>query len=382
MPYSRQTLPELIQGVQSDIQSRLSGVDPWLPFSDLSILAYVFAGLQYLRFGYLDYISLNAVPVTAQNESLEAWAALKGITRLAAAPVTGSITFSGNPGTVISEFTELVRSDGVAYVIPAGRGGVIGVDGTFTTTATATVGGSNTNLTAGGSVTLFGPIFGVNPTVIVSADFTGGTDQESDDSLRNRMLFSYANPIQGGDLLDYVAWSLLLPQVTRAWSAGPYWFGSGTVTVFFMEDATRVTTNGIPVGSNGASQYEQRLYHATGDQLTLADFLYFKRSATALINVMAPVGVPLNVEVSGIPVDIVIRNNVIEALNSVCLRTASPVGVLKPDRKYGGSVYLSDIEDAFAAVSGVDHFVILEPTNDVVLPNFGEISIPGSVIFV
>jgi uncharacterized phage protein gp47/JayE len=102
---------------------RLAGVDPWLPFGDLSILAHVFAGLSYLRYGYLDYISLNAVPITAIHENLEGWAALKGITRLAAAQTTGTVQFSGNVVTVISEFTELVRGDGVAYTVPLGRVG-------------------------------------------------------------------------------------------------------------------------------------------------------------------------------------------------------------------------------------------------------------------
>jgi uncharacterized phage protein gp47/JayE len=204
------------------------------------------------------------------------------------------------------------------------------LDGTFSTTATATTGGLITNLNAGGSLTLFGPIVGVNPTVIVTEDFTGGTDQESDESLRNRMLFAFSNPIQGGNLTDYVSWSIGLPQITSAWSAGPYWFGSGTVTCFVCEDATRVTQHGVPVGTNGASQFEGRLYHATGDQLVVAAHLYNKRSATALINVMAPIAVPLNIEVLGIYNDAVIQAGVRSALNATCILTATPFGVLNP----------------------------------------------------
>lgn len=382
MPYARETLPQLINSTQADIQSRLSGVDPWLPFSDLQILAYVFAAMSYTRYGYLDYISLNAVPVTAIQENLEAWAALKGITRIAAQPATGTITFSGNVGVVVSEFTEVVRSDGVGYIVPQGHGGTIGMDGTFTTIATAIDGGLNTNLIAGGSLALFGPIAGVNPTVIVTADFTGGTDIEGDDSLRNRMIFAFSHPVQGGNLDDYVSWMLQLPQVTRAWAVGPYHYGPGTVTAYFMEDITRFAESGIPQGTNGASQFEERLFHATGDQLTIANHLYPLRSATALIFVQAPVGVALNLEISGVPADATIQAACREALRSVILRTAVPVGVLRPDDTYGGVVYLSDIEDAIAAVPGVDHFVILQPTNDVVLPNPGEISIPGTIFFV
>jgi hypothetical protein len=71
----------------------------------------------------------------------------------------------------------------------------------------------------------------------------------------------------------------------------------------------------------------------------------------------------------------------VKALSSVCLRTATPVGVLKSNNTFGGSLYLSDLEDAFAAVNGVDHFVIQSPLNGVVLDDTGEISIPGNVMF-
>jgi uncharacterized phage protein gp47/JayE len=77
---------------------------------------------------------------------------------------------------------------------------------------------------------------------------TGGTDQETDDELRLRVLTRIRQPPMGGDADDYVAWALAVPGVTRAWCS-PLEMGIGTVTVRVMCDDLRATgdpmTNGF-----------------------------------------------------------------------------------------------------------------------------------------
>ncbi len=382
MPYARSTLPQLIQQVQTNVASRLVGSNPWLSFSTLQVLSYVFGGLQYEQYSYLDYISQQAIPVTSTGSSLEAWAALKGVTRIAAAYSSGSITFSGNIGAVVSDGTQVIRDDGVLYQVPIGGGGVIGGGGTFETTAIAVIAGINGNMASGGTMALVVPSTGVQSTVAITTNFVGGTDLETDDSLRTRMIEVFSNPPEGGDLQDYVTWSLQVPLISRAWSAGPTLMGAGSLSVFFMADLTESAFAGIPQGTNGGSVYETRNVTATGDQLILANYLYPLRSAGAIVWAMAPVSVPLNLTLSGVPVDTTIRAGITAALAAVLIRTASPNGVLLPDLSAGGTVFLSDLWDAVAAVPGLANFDIVAPTTNIVQSLVGRISTPGTITYI
>ena len=82
MPYARPTLTQLRDQALQDIQSGgLPGVDGLLQRAVLRVLAYALAGLSYLHYGYQDWIALQAVPWTAEDEYLEGWAALKSVNR-------------------------------------------------------------------------------------------------------------------------------------------------------------------------------------------------------------------------------------------------------------------------------------------------------------
>jgi uncharacterized phage protein gp47/JayE len=76
-------------------------------------------------------------------------------------------------------------------------------------------------------------------------EMDGGTDDETDDELRVRVLFRIQQPPMGGDVDDYIAWALSIPGVTRAWCASE--MGPGTVTVRFMMDAIRADNDGFPL---------------------------------------------------------------------------------------------------------------------------------------
>ncbi|NHO43344.1 hypothetical protein GOB83_14470, partial [Acetobacter fabarum] len=79
MPYARPTLTDLRQQALQDVlDGGISGVSAVLRFSVLSVLCYALAGLSYLHYAYLDWISQQAVPWTATDEYLESWGALKG----------------------------------------------------------------------------------------------------------------------------------------------------------------------------------------------------------------------------------------------------------------------------------------------------------------
>ena len=79
---------------------------------------------------------------------------------------------------------------------------------------------------------------------------TGGTDTETDEQLRARILQRIQNPPMGGSAADYVAWALAVPGVTRAWAAPEQ--GIGTITVRFLMDDLRADDDGWPTPADVA----------------------------------------------------------------------------------------------------------------------------------
>ena len=70
MPFNRPTLSGLRSQVAADISTGLPGADGLLRFSNLAVLGSSLAGLTHLRFGFLDFIALQATPYTATDEFL------------------------------------------------------------------------------------------------------------------------------------------------------------------------------------------------------------------------------------------------------------------------------------------------------------------------
>ena len=93
MPFPRPTLTALrAQAMQDITASDLPNADGFLRRAVLRVLAWVHAGLAYLHYGYLDWISLQSTPFTSTGEYLEGWAAMAPTPVLREAP-----TFASGP---------------------------------------------------------------------------------------------------------------------------------------------------------------------------------------------------------------------------------------------------------------------------------------------
>ncbi|OOG61456.1 phage baseplate protein [Rhodanobacter sp. B04] len=372
MPFSRPTLSTLRAQVAADINSNIPGADGLLRFSNLGVLGTSLAGLANLHYGYLDYIGLQSIPYTAIEEALEAWAALKNIYREAAqASICATVTFQGSSGT-INAGTPILRSDGTAYTA-TGSATVSG--SSVSVPIVATVAGSAGNSPAGVLMTLGTPIAGIQSTGVATTAITGGTDQETDDSLRARMLQAFQTPPEGGSVSDYLTWALAVPGVTRAW-CNPNGFGSGTVVVYIMLDAANALEGGFPQGTDGGSPMDSRFIApaiATGDQLTVANAIYPQQPVTAMVYVCAPVANPINFEISGLSSSsTATRNAIAAAISEVFLNDGQPAN--------GTIVQLSDIESAIASISGTSGFVIISPVGNI--PNqIGQLPTLGTVTY-
>lgn len=345
MPFARPTLTELRAQVASNIESRIPGIDALLRFSNLRILGEVLAGLAYGLFGYLDWIARQAVPFTATDEYLEGWAALKTVTRKPAIAATGTIALPALDGTVVPIGTPLARSDGAIYTTSAEA---IAASGTVSLSFVAEVPGSTGNAEAGTLLSLSIGISGVTGSGRTLAAITGGADIEDDDALRSRMLAAYAEPPQGGSITDYEQWALAVPGVTRAWIK-PQSMGPGTIVVFFMMDIANAVFGGFPQGTNGVAADEPRDTAASGDQLSVADALYLKQSATALVYAVAPIENSIDLTIAGLTSPSTALQDAIDAAIAQALRdNAVP----------GGKTNLSDIVEAIGAVANTEGFVV------------------------
>jgi uncharacterized phage protein gp47/JayE len=342
MPFVQPSFTELKEQLLLDIQaSNFVAGNGILPVSVLRYLAYAQAEMAYEHSRYLDWISLMAVPFTAEGEFLDAWAGLVSVYRYAAQYSVGTVSFNGTSGTTILAGTIISRGDGTQYTTNADF--IIGT--TASVGFTAIVAGSASNAASGIVMNLNNPITGVASTVTTIAAITGGTDVETDSSLRTRMLQAFAETAQGGSKDDYIKWALAVPGVTRAW-ASPDGCGFGTVIVFTMFDVAEAANGGFPQGVNGVSTNETRWpVKATGDQLAVANYIDSKRPITAELFSFAPNEIHIAIHISGLsPNTTGIQNAIVVALQVLMMSSGSPLGC---------TIYPSAINAAIQSAVGV-----------------------------
>lgn len=357
MPFKRPTLTDLRNATAQDINSALPNADALLRYSNLGILGDVQAGMTHLMYGYLDWIALQGVPFTATDEYLEAWGSLKNVYKKAATQATGTVVFLGTNGVDIPTGTPITRSDGTEYASTADAV-VVGGSATISVIANADASGLTGafgNCVAGTQLSLGQSISGVTSTG-VSMIVTGGADLESEDDFRTRVLYAFQNPPQGGDELDYVEWALSVSGVTRAWCLGNQ-LGAGTVTVYVMMDNANAGNGGFPVGTSGVAALEKRAIPATGDLLTVADYIYPLRPITALVYIVSPATFAVNLSISGVTAKN--RAAVQAAMSSQLNQFADP---------RGSSVVLDKLWQAAANVSADLDFIITNPSSDITCP--------------
>jgi uncharacterized phage protein gp47/JayE len=350
MPFARPTLTSLRNTAIQDITtSGVPGLDGLLRNAVLRVLAWVMSGLAYSVYGYIDWISREAVPFTATDEFLEAWAALIGVYRKDSTPAAGFARFTGGTGLVVTIGATLSRVDGTPYIVTAEA--VVDTFGDVTVSMIAAVNGAATDCDDGTPISLDPPIAGINAGGVTVGPTTGGADQETDDSLRTRMLTKYRAPPQGGSESDYLEWATEVPGCTRAWVA-PNGYGAGSVVLFVMFDQANAAHGGFPQGTDGCAAEEVNGPTATGDQLTVAEHVWPVQPVPVLVYVAAPVPAPINVTLTGLD------PNTADTRAAI---TASLADMFLAIGEVGGIVYPSQLYDAINATPGVNHFTMTAP---------------------
>jgi uncharacterized phage protein gp47/JayE len=245
MPWQTPTLRDVRSIVRDNIRAALPGADASIPNSVLRVLSDNQGALCHLTLQYIDWLALQLLPDTAETEWLDRHGDIwlvnaDGTTgRKLATPAYGTATFTGPYNSTIPVATQMLGSGSIGFETTADIyiGPSLSSDGPIR----ALDPGSAGNLPAGTGLAV--DASGVQAVVV---DLDGGTDEETDEELRARVLRRIRMPPQGGAAHDYVAWALAVPGCTRAWCT-PNEMGIGTVTVRVMFDELRADNGGFPL---------------------------------------------------------------------------------------------------------------------------------------
>ena len=350
MPFNRPPLDLLIARSAASIQSRLPGTDAVLRRSLTGIVARMSAGTEHGLYGYLDWLARQLMPDTAEEEHLERWASIWGVSRKAAGHAWGGVSITGTPGAVLPEGTICLRSDAARYAVVSDA--TVGDDGTGTAFVSAVDAGTEGNAPVGTVLVLASPVSGLDSQAQAADGLTGGADEETDESLKSRLLATIQRTPMGGTQADYEQWALEVPGVTRAFVTQE--MGRGTVTVRFMMDGTY--PDGVP---------------KDGDRQAVAAHIETVRPVTADVYVVLPVADPLNLRLRITPDTAAIRLAAEANLRAAVRRDAVP----------GGTIFLSRLHEALSLTEKEEDHVILSPTANVT-PETGHIVVPGNIEWV
>lgn len=326
MPFNTPTLPELI----SREQSSLAGSSALIR-SDAEVLARVLAAASYGRYGHQAYIAEQILPDTADEETLlrMARARLKR-GRLDAVVASGTVTFTGGVSALLDAGALLQRDDGVRFRVTVSASLKVA---SGTAKVEALEAGPLGNTVAGVQLRLVQPVLGVNGVMTVDVPgLQGGTEQETIEALRARVIRSYRVIAHGGSSSDYETWALEVAGVTRAWVVR-HWMGPGTVGLFFVRD------NDIdPIPSAQACAEVQA-------------YIEKERPVTAELYVMAPTEKPVQYEIRVIPDSSAVRRAVEAALIDLHNRESA----------LGAELLESHVREAISGAVGERDHQLLSP---------------------
>jgi len=221
--------------------------------------------------------------------------------------------------------------------------------------------GSDTNQASGTGLNIQTPIAGLSDTAYVQFDgLTGGTDVESNDDYRARVLFRYQNPHALFNPNEIITQAKKVAGVTRVWveTITPV---VGAVTVYFTRDNDE---NIIPGGGEITAVYDK-----------LLEILPANTDPTDL-HVDAPTAVPVDFEFASIsPDNSSMRQSISDNL-TLLFKEGTEVDQDLSEDDYRCAIKQSIDEFGDPLVS----FVLTSPTTDITI-SAGELAILGDITY-
>lgn len=349
MPWETPSLKQVRILTRDFIVARM-GSRPMVPNSLMRYLSDSNAGLAHLVLIYVDWLSKQLMPDTAESEWLDRFASIwLTVPRKDATYAGGTVLFTGEYGTVIPSGAILNSQAGdVSYQLTSdvtiGNGETAGP-------VVSLSAGSLANIAQGEYISLAQSLTGAASAAKVQS-ISGGFERESDDSLRDRILTRIRKTPMGGAQRDYIAWAREVPGVTRAWANMEA--GLGTVTLRFMMDDDRAS--GLPLGPDVAAV----LNHVDPLRpVSVKDF-----------HVLAPIPYRMNVMIHRLsPNTPSVRAAVEASIAKMFIRRATP----------GGPIYRGWIGEAVSNSAGEDTHELVFQTMQ--MQNPGQLPIFDGVIW-
>lgn len=347
MPFTRPTLQELVDRIQSDFETRIDGATSLLRRAVLTVMARVYAGAVHLLYGFLDFLATQLFVTTAESTKLNEFGSELNVERTAAVAATGTGEATGTTGVNIPAGSELQTSDGKKYTIDASVsivGGVADVD------FTASVAGEDGNDDPAIELTFTSPIVGVDSVVTVDADgISGGADEELDDAYRERILTRKRQPPHGGAEFDYEEWAKEVSGVTRAWAL-PLYNGAGTIGLIFVRDNDSGSI--FPDASERQEVYDYIVEHTDPNTGELVGLPVTAEPGFQILEA-TPLTVDIDIDLE--PNTATVQAAVEDELDDLILREGGPEETL----------YLSRISQAISLATGEERHRLNTPVADV-----------------
>lgn len=202
--------------------------------SDVMLRLRVLAGEIYQERVYAQFIMRQMFPSTATGEYLDAHAAQRGLSRKNGTCAAGNVTFiaaSADHGDIlIPAGTQLCTGDEMLRFVTDSDTVLASNAQSVIVNAHAAQAGSAYNVIMGKITVMVTPIAGIG-VIHNNVKFTGGSDAESDELLRARVIDSYQNIVNGANAAYYRSAAMSVDGVYSASAVGCA-RGAGTVDVY------------------------------------------------------------------------------------------------------------------------------------------------------
>lgn len=218
--------------------------------SDFVIRGKAFTGVLSGLFGDQQKVNNDTYISSARPESVLLHGQDEGIARQPATQAASiQIRIYGTNGTVVApgDLTLVYNATGVIYVNTSG--GTI-ASGHLDVAIRAQVTGQIGNVAAPDSLQVVSPPSGVNGLADVMTSISDGSDIESIDSYRARLLINRQEPPAGGNETDYPAFAFAADPSVRSAKINRFGRGLGTVDIYITTGTTDIdtaVTQGLPI---------------------------------------------------------------------------------------------------------------------------------------
>lgn len=324
------TTAAIALNIVAQVEAQIGQSVPFLPKSSIRVLAKALAGVYVVLFKYGSFIWLQRFVRTASDQDftvngvivnpLREWGRLVGIpdpTAATQAQLQVTVTVTYQTGFLRSGSQLLGPTNGTVYVV---SGDVALNAPTVLAVVTASgdqQGGDGAgaigNLDAGAVIAFANPLPNVGREVTVASQVVTGSDGETSDSYRRRILDRFQKRPQGGAYADYEQWGEEAAGVLNVY---PYTSECPGQVDLYVESATE--PDGIPTNA----QLQAVLDQVNLDQAGLAK----RRPATAFANAFPISRLVFDVSVGGlsVPGDLGAARDQIEAAVAEYLLSRAP----------------------------------------------------------